>query len=77
VSLVHIVLGRLQVDTCHRIITKVLLVLYVILVVFSAWTMYRTWRWGYHSLRQILNGILFALLIHYVEVHFLLNASTY
>jgi hypothetical protein len=59
-----------------RTITKVLLVLYALLVIFSAWTMYRTWRWGYHSLRQILNGVLFALFIHYVEVHFLLNAIT-
>eukprot|EP00029_Vermamoeba_vermiformis_P011159 TRINITY_DN6069_c0_g1_i1.p1 TRINITY_DN6069_c0_g1~~TRINITY_DN6069_c0_g1_i1.p1 ORF type:complete len:320 (-),score=70.42 TRINITY_DN6069_c0_g1_i1:78-1037(-) len=59
-----------------RLITKILLVLYGMLVLFSAWTMYRTWRWGYHSLRQILNGVLFGLFIHYVEVHFLLNAIT-
>jgi hypothetical protein len=38
--------------------------------------MYRTWAWGYHSLRQIYNGVLFALFIHYVEVHFLLQSST-
>lgn len=76
VSCLHIMYCLGRSNTCHRLITKVLLGLYAVFVLFSAWTMYRTWRWGFHSLRQILNGVLFGLFIHYLEVHFLLNAST-
>jgi len=51
-----------------RVQTMFILFFYLLAVVSSFWTMFRTIRYGYHSLRQSIYGVLFALFWHYFLV---------
>jgi hypothetical protein len=43
-----------------------IIITYLSFVAMSVFTLYRTWRYGYHTIRQIINGVLFALFVHFI-----------
>lgn len=49
-----------------RLLESLISIFYIIFCLLSLYTVFETWKYGYHSHNQIINGLLVALASHYI-----------